>query len=229
MIWTSVYPQRVRNFPRGLRCSGEGCTFRSRACHISIFADSIRRPGVETLGGKQSRSTSAAHRRPTATDFVSTKRFAAAGLIGPPAVALPVSRNEVPHDLQSASLASCKIVTLEHEIQCDWQEPDCHLWFFDHGLPVTLRYVPRSSGWLIVGVGGDRRAHEARRARNFRQTLGASGPRLLGARLAGPTTIPRLQLLLARACGRVVRRDNALHHRGPPALADRDWARGIGP
>ena len=25
--------------------------------------------------------------------------------------------------------------TLEHEIEYEWQDPDCHLWFFENGLP----------------------------------------------------------------------------------------------
>jgi menaquinone-9 beta-reductase len=45
-------------------------------------------------------------------------------------------------------------VTLEHEIEYDWREPDCHLWFFEHGLPGYAWYVPKQNGWLNVGIGG---------------------------------------------------------------------------
>ncbi|MFI4891477.1 MAG: NAD(P)/FAD-dependent oxidoreductase [Steroidobacterales bacterium] len=45
-------------------------------------------------------------------------------------------------------------VTLELEFRSDWQDPDCHLWFFHKGLPGYSWYVPKALGWLNVGVGG---------------------------------------------------------------------------
>ncbi len=44
-------------------------------------------------------------------------------------------------------------VTLELEFPYDWKDPDCHLWFFDKGLPGYSWYVPKAAGWLNVGVG----------------------------------------------------------------------------
>ena len=44
--------------------------------------------------------------------------------------------------------------TLEHEIAYDWHDPDCHLWFFEQGLPGYAWYVPKQNGWLNVGLGG---------------------------------------------------------------------------
>ena len=44
--------------------------------------------------------------------------------------------------------------TLELEFPCDWRDADCHLWFFEHGLPGYSWYVPKAQGWLNVGVGG---------------------------------------------------------------------------
>lgn len=45
-------------------------------------------------------------------------------------------------------------VTLELEFPYDWRDPDCHLWFFEKGLPGYSWYVPKARGWLNVGVGG---------------------------------------------------------------------------
>lgn len=45
-------------------------------------------------------------------------------------------------------------VTLEHEFPYQWQDRDCHLWFFDEGLPGYSWYVPKANGHLNVGVGG---------------------------------------------------------------------------
>lgn len=43
--------------------------------------------------------------------------------------------------------------TLELEFACDWQDPACHLWFFDDGLPGYAWYVPKANGHLNVGLG----------------------------------------------------------------------------
>ncbi|MGH8277891.1 MAG: NAD(P)/FAD-dependent oxidoreductase, partial [Steroidobacteraceae bacterium] len=73
-------------------------------------------------------------------------------LIGAGGTRCPVYRavfkelNPRAHELQ--------IVTLEHEIEYDWKDPDCHLWFFERGLPGYSWYVPKEDGWLNVGVGG---------------------------------------------------------------------------
>ena len=43
--------------------------------------------------------------------------------------------------------------TLEQEFAYDWKEPDCHLWFFDDGLPGYSWYVPKANGYINVGLG----------------------------------------------------------------------------
>ncbi len=43
---------------------------------------------------------------------------------------------------------------LEHEFAYDWRDPDCHLWFFDKGMPGYSWYVPKANGFLNVGIGG---------------------------------------------------------------------------
>jgi menaquinone-9 beta-reductase len=45
-------------------------------------------------------------------------------------------------------------VTLEQEMPYDWQDPDCHLWFFEKSLPGYAWYVPKARGFLNVGIGG---------------------------------------------------------------------------
>ena len=47
-----------------------------------------------------------------------------------------------------------QVVTLELEFPCDYRDPRCHLWFFDHGLPGYSWYVPKADGYLNIGVGG---------------------------------------------------------------------------
>jgi flavin-dependent dehydrogenase len=44
-------------------------------------------------------------------------------------------------------------VALEHELPCEWTDGDCHLWFFEKGLPGYSWYVPKQDGYLNLGVG----------------------------------------------------------------------------
>ncbi len=85
-------------------------------------------------------------------------------------------RNPRADELQTA--------TLEHEIEYDWQDGDCHLYFFENGLPGYAWYVPKQNGWLNVGLGGmatrlkkhggkDLKQHWAAVHRQARQIAGA--------------------------------------------------------
>ena len=44
--------------------------------------------------------------------------------------------------------------TYEQEFAYPWQDPGCHLWFFDDGLPGYAWYVPKANGHVNVGLGG---------------------------------------------------------------------------
>ena len=119
-------------------------------------------------------------------------------LIGAGGTRCPVYR-ELFRELNPRA-SELQLVTLEQEIEYDWQEKDCHLWFFGHGLPGYSWYVPKERGWLNVGVGAHRGAHEEQRPRH---------PRPLGlphryaparVRARGAVRPYRLQLLPARQC-----------------------------
>jgi menaquinone-9 beta-reductase len=147
-------------------------------------------------------------------------------LIGAGGTRCPVYRtlfrelNPRAHELQ--------IVTLEHEIEYDWQDPDCHLWFFEHGLPGYSWYVPKERGWLNVGVGGiaarikdqgqDIKAHWARFAE-----------RLTGTLARGAQLDPGGYSYFLRGEVEVVRRGNAFITGDAAGLATRDLGEGIGP
>ena len=45
-------------------------------------------------------------------------------------------------------------VTYEHEFPYQWDDPNCHLWFFKDNLPGYAWYVPKANGHLNVGIGG---------------------------------------------------------------------------
>jgi flavin-dependent dehydrogenase len=73
-------------------------------------------------------------------------------LIGAGGTSCPVYR-ELFRDRVARDRA-LQTATLELEFPCDWRDADCHLWFFERGLPGYSWYVPKAQGWLNVGVGG---------------------------------------------------------------------------
>jgi len=121
-----------------------------------------------------------------------------------------------------------QIVTLEHEIEYDWHDADCHLWFFSQGLPGYSWYVPKEHGWLNVGVGAiaermkargqDIRTHWAQLAAMLERTLAP------GARYD-----PTGYSYYLRGAVEVVRRGNAFITGDAAGLATRDLGEGIGP
>ena len=119
-------------------------------------------------------------------------------------------------------------VTLEHEIPYDWQDPDCHLWFFEKKLPGYAWYVPKANGWLNVGIGGmadrmkksghDIKYHWSRFTRELDSKLAPSAqyePSGYSYYLRGRVEVARIEdaFLTGDAAG----------------LATRDMAEGIGP
>ncbi|MDQ1269419.1 MAG: hypothetical protein QG618_726 [Thermodesulfobacteriota bacterium] len=45
------------------------------------------------------------------------------------------------------------IVAVEKEYPYDISHHQCHLWFFDHGLPGYAWYLPKGNNWLNIGIG----------------------------------------------------------------------------
>jgi flavin-dependent dehydrogenase len=121
-----------------------------------------------------------------------------------------------------------QLVTLEHEIQYEWRDPDCHLWFFAQGLPGYSWYVPKERGWLNVGIGAiaerlkrtgqDIRAHFAHLASQLESHL-----------TPGAQFDPSGYSYYLRGRVDVVRRDNAFITGDAAGLASRDLGEGIGP
>jgi flavin-dependent dehydrogenase len=46
------------------------------------------------------------------------------------------------------------VVTLEEEFPYEYQDGNCHLWFLQNKLPGYSWYVPKSNGYLNIGIGG---------------------------------------------------------------------------
>jgi flavin-dependent dehydrogenase len=83
--------------------------------------------------------------------FVIDSQFRCRHLIGAGGTACPVYRSLFRETLPR--VRALQTVTLEIEFPCEWRDPDCRLWFFEHGLPGYSWYVPKARGWLNVGIG----------------------------------------------------------------------------
>lgn len=119
-------------------------------------------------------------------------------------------------------------VTLEHEFAFDWQDPDCHLWFFEHGLPGYSWYVPKANGWLNVGIGG--MAERIKRSGRDIKQHWERFTRGLDRRLAhGASYEPTGYSYYLRGNVDVVRIENAFVTGDAAGLATRDLCEGIGP
>jgi menaquinone-9 beta-reductase len=119
-------------------------------------------------------------------------------------------------------------VALELEFPCSWRDPDCHLWFFERGLPGYSWYVPKAGGWLNVGVGAmaarlkergqDIRQHWQHLMHKLQQQFGIrvpTDPTGYSYYLQGLLDTPRL--------------GNAFLTGDAAGLATRDLCEGIGP
>ena len=120
-----------------------------------------------------------------------------------------------------------QIVTLEHEIRYDWQDRDCHLWFFDQGLPGYSWYVPKEHGWLNVGVGGIA-ARMKKSGRDIRAHWGYLTQALEGGLPPERTTTRAGYSYYPARQRRGVRRGNAFITGDAAGLATRDLGEGMG-
>lgn len=120
-------------------------------------------------------------------------------------------------------------VTLEREFAYDWQDPNCHLWFLDKGLPGYSWYVPKADGYLNVGVGGMADKLK-KRGDDIRRHWDRLGARLVAEGLvdAAPEQ-PGGYSYFLRDKADPRRRGNALVVGDAAGLATRDMCEGIGP
>jgi flavin-dependent dehydrogenase len=133
---------------------------------------------------------------------------------------------------------SLQTVTLEMEFPWEWRDPDCHLWFFERGLPGYSWYVPKASGWLNVGIGAmaARLKERGETIRMHWDHLAAKMIRQFGITMPGAgrgkhahTGDPPGYSYYVRGPIDGARRGNAYLTGDAAGLATRDLCEGIGP
>lgn len=159
-------------------------------------------------------------------EYVIDDAFRCRYLIGAGGTRCPVYRTFFKE--ANPRVAELQTVTLEHELPYDWKDGDCHLWFFDNGLPGYSWYVPKENGFLNVGVGG--MAERMKRSGKDIRYHWAHFTGLLDRTLAsGAQYDPTGYSYFLRGKVDVVRIDNAFITGDAAGLATRDMAEGIGP
>jgi flavin-dependent dehydrogenase len=160
-------------------------------------------------------------------DYVIDRKFRAPFLVGAGGTRCPVYRtifrdaNPRARELQAA--------TYEHEFPYHWNDPHCHLWFFDKGLPGYAWYVPKADAYLNCGIGA---MAEKLRARgddikgHWRHFTSVLDERML---VTDFDYAPKGYSYYLRGDVDVARIDNAFITGDAVGLATRDLCEGIGP
>jgi menaquinone-9 beta-reductase len=220
----SSYPHRWITFER-LHVHFKGVHLRVRSVQHSIRRYEFDAWLLERSGAPVVRHNVRRIRR-EADCYVIDDVFRCRYLIGAGGTSCPVYRTFF-RDL-NPRVRELQMVTFEHEIEYHWKDPDCHLWFFERGLPGYAWYVPKENGWLNVGVGG-----AAARIRDRGVTIKQHFEEF--TRILGRDMVPGAQYDAAghgyylRSPVHAVRLDDAFIAGDSAGLATRDLGEGIGP
>ncbi len=219
------YPHRFLTFDR-LHAHLKGLHLRLKCVQHSIRRFEFDAWLLERSGASVEQHTVRTVRREADGSYSIDGLYHCRYLIGAGGTRCPVYRALFREANPRAS--ELQTVTLEHEFAYDWQDPDCHLWFFEHGLPGYSWYVPKANGWLNIGVGGmaERIKHRGQDIKQHWTMLAHSLSRKLAR---GASCEPSGYSYYLRGNVDVVRIDNAFIAGDAAGLATRDMCEGIGP
>jgi menaquinone-9 beta-reductase len=88
--------------------------------------------------------------RQASSGFILDDQFQAKVLVGAGGTHCPVRRLLLPSGVKEKGL----ILAKEEEFPYHCTDDRCRLWFFEDGLPGYAWYVPKSGGFLNIGIGG---------------------------------------------------------------------------
>jgi flavin-dependent dehydrogenase len=160
--------------------------------------------------------------------YIIDDQFACKYLIGAAGTGCPVYRTL----FREANPRSrfMQAVALEQELPYAWEDGDCHLWFFNRGLPGYSWYVPKQSGYLNLGIGA-----AAERLKHKEQHIQSHWQRFVdilqrqGFVDAAQSLAPQGYSYYLRHRVDIGRQGNAFVIGDAAGLATRDLAEGIGP
>ena len=220
-----TYPHRFLTFDR-MHAHVKGLHFKLHCVQHSIRRFEFDAWLLERSGAEVVQHTVRNIRRESGGGYVIDETFRCRYLIGAGGTRCPVYRTFF--RLANPRASELQTVTLEHEFAYDWKDPDCHLWFFEKGLPGYSWYVPKADGWLNVGVGG--MADRIKRSGVDIKQHWANLVRVLDRKLAaGAAYEPAGYSYYLRGNVEVARVDEAFLTGDAAGLATRDMCEGIGP
>jgi len=218
------YPHGFLSFDR-LCCHVKGLRVPVRSRQHSIRRYEFDAWLLERSGAEVIQHTVKSARR-EGPDYIIDETFRCRYLIGAGGTACPVRR--FLSNALAPRVRQLQTMTLELEFPCDWQDGDCHLWFFERGLPGYSWYVPKANRWLNVGLGAmasrlnKGAQHVWQHWRHFAATL----QRQFGIHIPREPTGYSYYLRGGHGTYRV---ENALLAGDSAGLATRDLCEGIGP
>jgi flavin-dependent dehydrogenase len=106
----------------------------------------LRRAGTRVLQHK------VCEIRQVGGDYIIDDEFRCKYLVGAGGTSCPVYRAFF-HE-RNSRCSALQTATYEQEFAYEWDNPECHLWFFDGGLPGYAWYVPKANGYINIGLGG---------------------------------------------------------------------------
>jgi flavin-dependent dehydrogenase len=221
----ATYPHGFLNFRR-LRIHIYGLSlFLSTVQHsirrLELDAWLLERSGAEVL------THEVRHIEPDGQGFVLDNRFRCRHLVGAGGTRCPVYRSLFRE--RSPRDRPWQLVALERELDHPWSDGDCHLWFFDRGLPGYAWYVPKANGVINVGVGGFAETLK-RRGQDIKNHWGQLLHRLRRADLVDRSDLePGGYSYYAHTSATPGRIGNAWVIGDAAGLATRDLCEGIGP
>ena len=100
-------------------------------------------------------------------NYIVDGEFHARYLVGAGGTACPVFKTFF-HE-KNPRRSALQTATYEQEFAYDWDDPRCHLWFFEDGLPGYAWYVPKANKHINVGLGGmaDQLKHQGGHLREY--------------------------------------------------------------
>ncbi|MCK5793761.1 MAG: NAD(P)/FAD-dependent oxidoreductase, partial [Anaerolineales bacterium] len=144
------YPHDLTEFPRlkiyfnGFPISLPGKQYAIRRIEFDDWL--LKRSGVEVI----QHEVKQIHQ--SKSGFSIDDRFRADYLIGAGGTYCPVHRNLFKdHSVRTGA----QIISLEEEYQGDMLDPFCRLWFFRNRLPGYAWYVPKTGGYINIGIGAN--------------------------------------------------------------------------